>query len=208
MYIVAGYTKTGKDTLFSDIIAGVNIGEKWAIYSRPTPQPPLEFSREMIRLSSADALKREIRQELDIDIDMEKYKETPLMDVPELVSNPKCQTKESYRDKLIARAKQRRDEDPTYWIKSAMAYYDPTKPHMITDWRYLNEYEHVATIVIPTSIRLFRSAVPIPPPRDVIGGDSEHALDNVLTDYLFVPSEQDFKCAVEAFPQYKDYVRC
>lgn len=75
--------------------------------------------------------------------------------------------------------------------------------NFVTDWRFLSEIGHIEKCYpgcFDTS-RLFDAAIR-PAPPDV---QSEHELDFYKTDYLLVPTIEQFPLAVKAFPQYADY---
>lgn len=79
---------------------------------------------------------------------------------------------------------------------------------MITDWRYPNELEYLKKYKNHkiTTIRLFRSDIPIPSTETI----SEHQLDDMSTDFILVPktnSEEEFTKACELFPQYKKFTK-
>lgn len=81
-----------------------------------------------------------------------------------------------------------------------------TRNFIVTDCRMPDEideaYRTLQDKMDILSVRVFRSSVPIPP----LGANLEHGLDHFCTDVLLVLSREDFKAAVQQFPQYKNYM--
>ena len=94
-----------------------------------------------------------------------------------------------------------RTKPPGHYAKLLYKRCTPDHDWMVTDHRFPHEMENPNPAVQLVTLRLFRSAVPIPPADDL----TEHANDHLLTDFLLVaPGDHDK--AIELFPQFKHYV--
>ena len=195
LYLVCGYKRTGKDTLVKMYNSEKEFN--WDVYKNSNNNKKFTI-KPVIRIGLADNIRKEVNKMLDISkvIDYDTFKETVVKDG------------KTYRDILIEHGAYRRGQDIDYWIESAL---DPEntkgKNVMVTDWRFSNELDYVRnTNVDVTTIRLFRSEVPIPQ-GDII---SEHQLDGTLTDFLLIPKTDtnfEFDEACRLFPQYKKYTK-
>ena len=187
IHLVCGYKRTGKDTL----VKMFNNEEKfdWVVYSAGNHLDVVP----VVRVGFADKLRQEVNQVLNIreDMDYDTFKEVVVRD------------DKTYRDILIEYAAYRRDQDVDYWVKQSLDKFIPYKNYMVTDWRYPNEVEFLQKRGFVTTIRVFRSEVPIPG-KDVI---SEHSLDNECTDFLLISPQDNFEEVCKLFPQYKNYKR-
>lgn len=188
--MICGYRKTGKDTL----VKMFNDQEefKWLIYHSPLIDD-LKIDK-VKRIGLADALRKEVNTIYNISdgINYDTFKET------------KMENGKTYRDILIEHGTFRRSQDINYWVRQVInLIYETDGNIMITDWRFVNELNYLVKWFDIITIRLFRSEVPIPS-YEV---ESEHNLDNVLTNYLLVTSEEEFKKACEIFPQYNNFIR-
>lgn len=194
---LCAYRRTGKDTFCNYLQSGDNVLScQWNVFTKgnnafPRPSPDIQ------RVAFADILKREVITVLDrrgISIDnIEENKDKPIL--------PSGRT---FRDLCIAHATSKRKENPDYWCQQALLG-NIGKYICVTDWRFPNEYEYFRTSGVfdeITTIRLFRSDVPIPPKVEL----SEHSLDNIQTDFLLCPPGDEEK-ALNIFPQYKNYRR-
>ena len=199
--MVCGYKRTGKDCLLR--MFNNELPFQWLVYGK-NKQFQIHKSN---RVSFADNLKKEVNY---------IYKIQPTGD-PDEFKEKVVYGDKTYRDLLILHAEYRRNQDINYWVKNATNWntinfgnttnlnntkiLDNTNTNiMITDWRYINEFEWLKKYN-PITIRVFRSKVPIPP-NNVI---SEHQLDNVLTDFLLVPNQEDYINACKIFPQYNNF---
>jgi hypothetical protein len=191
--LLCGYRGTGKDTLFTEWEQG---RFPWKVYrSRLSEQLGFPIPLAPVRVAFADPLKQEVAEQYGVPIDAPKEEKLWRNEAGELVSA---------RDLYIAWGAYRRSQDPNYWCKKgAELVMKAPGTAVVTDWRFVNEGmyfdERFPDLI---TVRLFRSAVPIPP-EDI---ESEHQLDGATTDYLLVTSQEDFAAAVEQFPQYRDYI--
>ena len=198
-YLVCGYKRTGKDYLFK--MFNNEIDFNWVVYTKPNSDKEFGINDDnrinkdnrINRVGFADALREEVNNLYDVrsDEDYDVLKEMVIKDG------------RTYRDLLIEHAAFRRNQNIDYWISLASKDIISKNDVMITDWRYPNEVDYLLNLDLKiTTIRVFRSEVPIPPVEMI----SEHQLDDIVTDFLLVP-ENEFNKACEIFPQYKSYVR-
>lgn len=187
--LVCGYRRTGKDTLYSMVNEGVKFN--WIVYSNKFSEINM---KKCVKISFSDTLRNEVEK---------LYKISKPHDYDNVKDLPICNGR-SYRDILIEHAALRLDQNKYYWVENAHDWNNNNINVMVCDFRYKHEYEYIEKSGNDImTIRLFRSEVEIPG-KDVT---SEHGLDDFLTDYLFVTSEEEFEKAVEIFPQYKNFVR-
>lgn len=225
IYLVCGYRRTGKDTLFkildnksknllnSDTL--FQSQKPWQIYKNPNHQN-ISFNNEKYqRIAFADTLKEEASEVYGIP----KYIDDEDKDIKQFVH---YKTKElvSARDIYIEWGAYRKSQNINYWCQLALSSvplniqnfnikstnrgtYDVN--YVITDFRFEHEadysksnYDNVITI------RVYRSDVPIPD-KNI---DSEHNLDKYSTEFLLVTDDNEFKKALELFPQYTNYIKC
>lgn len=189
--LVCGYRRTGKDTLCKQLQGTSEVPFNWLIYRRPGahlfPNWPAR------RVAFADILKDEveasIKEYLPPGFDRERDKEKPLA------------TGKSFRQHCIDLGREKRAIDPFYWAKLAFSSVGLDESIIVTDWRYPHELEYAKRFGEVTTIRVYRSSVPHPDPKE----DSEHSLDPVSTDFLLVTSEKDFADALQYFPFYSGF---
>lgn len=188
IFLVAGYRRTGKDTLFQ-MLNGVKFPFNWSIYS--ATEQTLEIG-DYHRIAFADKLKVEVSQYYGIPRlipdDHKEIKQFWIADRPEPVSA---------RDLYIEWGAVRRAQNPNYWCAASLLGLTPGQ-YIVTDWRFANEYDFSCSTYPTTTIRIFRNDVPIPDSSI----NSEHELDHHLTDFLLT---NDFEAAVRQFPQYASY---
>lgn len=174
--MICGFRRSGKDYLAEELKQRKC---SWLIYHNPNYKIKFPSNDNYHTIALAKALKDKVHSKYCISIDIDK----------ELV-----------RDKYIEYATKKRNKDCDYWCKKLLLPND--KNIIITDFRYKNEKEYFLNkdhnIV---TIRVFRSEVTEPD----INIESEHDLDDELTDFLLVTSEKDFELAISRFPQYKNF---
>jgi hypothetical protein len=195
--LLCGYRRTGKDSFYQKLTNN-DIPYVWHIYQDLNKNPDFPKNVEYIRTAFADALKIETSQIYGISSndDNKDVKNIIHYKTSELVSK---------RDIFIEWASVRRLEDPNYWCKAAFINLDYIdKWIVVTDWRFTNEEIYVKEISSNViTCRLFRSDV-AEPDKEII---SEHELDNTITDFLFLSSEDEFPDFIKKFPQYKNYTK-
>lgn len=162
------------------------------------------------RYAFADVLKKETHRWLGFQGDIpalafEKVKDTLT------ARDPESGNAATLRQHYINYGQARRRENPFAWAAPVAAqihrdlyidYPGPCPVDITTDWRFDNELEPRDRP--PSTIRLYREEVKVAPVLADRNTDSEHNLDNYLTDYLLVPPGQ-FAAALKAFPQYANY---
>lgn len=217
--MLCGYKGSGKDRLFEIMKSGKILSCEY-VFIEPKYSQLVYNSDSIYRIGFADLLKQEVLELYPIP---EGYNSDKLKDVPipnlnielELenkmkeMNEMKLEPPFSFRDFCLYQAKVRRDQDPEYWVKLAynkISNMESDKLCVITDFRYPNEYEYLKSQenVNIITIRVFRECVNIPP----IELKSEHALDDFVTDFVFIPKinyEQEERKVKELFPQYRKY---
>lgn len=200
---ICGYRRTGKDTLATDISED-RITHRWRGYVRADGKFRNIYS-DFLRADVAafhDPLWKFVRNLLGLprDFDYEGRKDEPRPD----------DFGRTIRDYMIAVGSAGRTIDRAYWVKQAFARFcvpefldrDATVV-VCPDHRFRAEYEAAVSLGLEiVTLRVYRSAVPVPPP-DV---ESEHDLDDFQTDYLLVESEEEFVSATKVWPMYEGYV--
>lgn len=187
--LLTAYRTTGKDTFYSQYFAPYD-GERfpWLVYSRDNSLP--EFAPRA-QASFARPIKDKICSIFSMNYEtLERVKDSPIPG-----------NNVTYRDMMIRIANEAKAKDPAVWAKEFYKTLEPTASVVITDWRFVVEFEcskQVAERV--TTIRLFRSDTSEPPSA------FEHELDNVPTTYLLVKSVEEFQKLVQIMPVYVDYV--
>jgi len=137
------------------------------------------------------------------------------------------------RGHYIDYGQERRKVDPLVWVKKVHArieadktapYFDSNHPLNVThgiirpyidvtsDFRFDNELmdRNYGALHQPkqeiVTIRLHRKDVPVAMPLFDRTIDSEHNLDFLQTDYLFISGgQEEYDCALERFPQYANF---
>jgi len=216
---LVAYAKTGKDTFCAEVgrrqlrlcpegTAGDKL--RWAVYM-PKGKNVADLrhaleSKEYVveRFAFADALKLATHKWLGLvgcpAHAFEAVKETML--VPDPVTGELKTIRAHYID--FGQAERRKD--PLVWsapVAKAIADFGKYTIDITTDWRFDNEL--VTRTHRTVTVRLFRADVPIAKPVADRRFDSEHNLDDYLTDYLLVPPGE-FEAALKKFPQYSGYV--
>lgn len=198
LFIMVGYRKTGKDTLTDALIN--NPSKIKQLY--PLSLFPLPECINGRRIALADAVKEEV---LNSNTDLyirevlqdESQKDAKIIQTGNTLSSP--------RDLWIEHAMNMRKQDPNYWLNIVLQKITDDTDHdiIISDCRFPNEVDALTSLpnIEAVTIRIFRSVVPIPPvfPKD----DSEHALDDYVTDYLITDNIISLADALELFPQYQ-----
>jgi len=142
----------------------------------------------------------------------------------------------SFRDYCIAEGQKGRKEDKNKWVDLACKpnlenHCHGTDGRFFNELDRVEELYGSET----TSLRIYRSDVPIPPRQVIkvttdnyeevknyeyshcenalsrwcyipIEEDTEHACNEILTDFLLVKSQEEFQKALQVFPQYKEFV--
>lgn len=198
IYLLCGYSKTGKDTFYEQISSN-NVMYEWQIYSAiPKKQLDLEnINKYYVRVAFANAVKIEAAQ---------------IYHIPYVVTDKDCKQFIHYksgelvsaRDIYIEWAQLRKTNNIYYWANLVVQFIlqnYPTSDIIITDWRFVEEIEYIKEYFSQvTTIRLYRASV-----ETNMNNYSEHALDNYVTDFLIIDKQDNFIEVCTKFPQYNNY---
>lgn len=187
IYLITGYSGSGKDTFFKSIIGQNNF--LWECYSNESYKPN---DPNAIRFALADELKILVAKKLKItyDSELEKIKDKKIFN-----DNTK-----SFRDHLIDYALKKRLKDPDYFCKLLIKKINEIPTHLdsnsnsnnldiniyITDWRFKNELDFFKkNFNNVKTIRVARLGI------QKLNIYSETNLDKFETDILVIPEKQD-----------------
>jgi hypothetical protein len=199
--MVCGYRRTGKDTFAKCLQAGVFEPYVWCVNSASVD---VHNATENIRsyvgaeiISFASALRACVFEALHIppDYDYEKNKDVPVAEYGG----------KTLRDFLIRVASLGRAIDPAHWMKSALLPHfskpgSQPKKLICSDFRYVNEHADACRNgIFVTTVRLFRSEIPVPP--DI---PSEHELDNFCVRYVLTRNLSEYEILRGAIPAEKN----
>lgn len=201
--------QTGKDTLYKQM--NEQIRWNWLILAKSC-EAKFNITRCQ-KIAFAKILKEICYKNLvgktvdDVESVIENYKAKP---ISALIGSTKYDVQyPNLRSYLIDTANKMREEDPDIFVRMATENLDPTQTYMVTDWRFPNELNyikrHLSDKFNIVTIRVFRSAVPIPTI------EMEHLLDKMNTDYILVLLEgfsHELAKLHEYFPQYRNYTIC
>ena len=119
----------------------------------------------MSQISLAGKLRDEVNQVLAIDpcVNLSEFESMDYDVLKEIV----IKDGKTYRDILISHTAYRRNQNIDYWVSRAADWSNLTDT-MVTDWRYPNELEYISNSnnINLVTVRLFRTAVEVPPGRD------------------------------------------
>ena len=206
--LVTGLSNSGKTTLPK--LFNKKLPWNYAVYSKEqilltTPVHEIKISKA-VRKEVIGRINKNLEKDLNDDKYYEKSKDKIVLS---------SQIGEStYRELLETAVREKRKTDLFYYIRHC---YDSsingnnTSNLMITDFRYPEEEKFLSDLGFHiTTIRIFRQ---VPTLEEKYGKrfDSEHGLDNFLTDFLLVPLnnyEENFREATSVYKQYKKYKRC
>ena len=183
VFLLSGYRGTGKDSLYTAasegrlqwrILESLRGDELWHVYCNDGADPEATLDDMLygspVRQAFADALKADVHQRLGLveHIDTIIGKDDPI-----------TEDGKTLRDFYIERAAEVRSTDPSYYAQRVRRRINPLATTVITDFRYREELEEFP---FATTVRLYRSAVPVPP----VNVPSEHQLDGIMHDILLV----------------------
>ena len=194
--LVAGASKSGKTTL--PFLYNSKKPWNYAVYSA-------NINKNLI-VSRTHELKiaKSVRKELDIETNYNEKEYEKIKD--EQICNPY-----TYRDLLENHSYYQRRRNPFYFIEKCYRKNlcgNETMNIMITDFRFPEEFKFLKGKGFdPVTVRIFRNVKEIST-KKFPEYDSEHGLDDFLTDFLLLPinsCESDFKKAVSKYPQYSHF---
>ncbi len=205
--MLTGWRGTGKDT-YAAQLAGSGTDYRWLCYCKDDIAYEITKSDTWKFFACAAELKREVIAhyqlalqfpEIKTEAGLLLYLESRKNDSDLLLVNGQ---RISYRKLLIDHGAMRRAQSISYWIEKINCC--ESNDIIVTDWRFPNELYwidgHMTQCQVRT-VRLYRSAVPIPPWEE----PSEHSLDSMYTDVLLVPSEADYEQCCRLLPHYREY---
>ncbi len=192
--LITGYKTTGKDTL-CDWLLQDDSPYDYLIYARKGVNDLVTLLDTFgYRASYADELKKDTKEKMvksgiiDQEFDTEKYKDSIIPG-----------TNRSFRSFLIEELLEKNKIDPDYYTNKLEL--DISRNPIVTDWRYATGLPHIKSryscqII---TIRVYRACVKVNPKQ------FEHELDDFATDYLFVPTRNDYNSCCKVLPQYSSY---
>lgn len=208
IHLTTAYSKTGKDHTYKLVSNGATVipitqvpttRQHWVIYAKHDAKMPV-YGEGVVRSAFADTLKQQTLEYLDLQGSYSEYE-----DVKDtlMVKDPVTQQTKVLRQHYIDYGAFRRRQDIDYWCTAALDQYAGTPYDVfVTDFRFPNEHTYTGShFADVTTTRLYRSAVAVAP----MTVTSEHGVDDLETDYLFVVDAADFDIAVKVFPQYTEY---
>ena len=200
--LITGWRRTGKDTLCSQLRnPSAVISDHWQIYRAPNSTKEFPVPSDQVkRVALADILKEEVHAELE--------REGITIANPEEWKDKHLPNGKILRDLYMQRGLQRRQEDIHYWCRQALAKHIDSGDYLhntlcVTDFRFPDELEYfskVEYIKNITTIRVYRSAVPVPP-ADVA---SEHSVDALSPDFILCAHGDEAQMK-KVFPQCRTY---
>lgn len=187
--LICGYRGSGKNT-FASVLQKEEKSKdfKFTLFDKDELSGyPLVLSKEPFdykEVSFAYSLKMEVGDLLGMSIsEIDEQKDIPF-DSPREIDGIVFNTP---RDVLIHVAKLKRDKDPDYFAKLLFNMEidpNPNQIFLITDWRYLNEFNFLKEKAIIFTVRIQNDQV------KGINCQSENSLDAFHTDFIAKPSFQ------------------
>jgi hypothetical protein len=209
-HLLAGYRGSGKDSFYYylqksspwnfTILKSNTLLEKVFFYNDTTS----------LRIGLADEVKTLVHEELGIKID-----NLQLLDLAKNHLQFYDKISGDYvplRSFYIKTGMRMRAIDPDFWCKKGLEQLIKKYPDgltseeiinvFITDYRFPNEKAYFKNFGKVITYRVFN---PYLNGLNTIDIESEHSLDNEVTDYLVLRKIEDFSDAVAIFPFYKNY---
>jgi hypothetical protein len=232
-HLICGYKRSGKDTFYKKIVNLKNKDSKKE--SDPVLDPsecqesetsfyilgkekmllgsvePLFYSSKkgLMRMAMADMVKEEINEYFKISFKTKECEELAKDNLN--FYDEETKVYRSLRSYYIEHAMKMRAINPDHWCNRAYMKMlldeesDFDVDYVITDWRFKNEKIFFDKNAYSPSncitYRIFRKETD----DENFFDESEHSLDNELTDFLVVGSESDIEFAKKKFTQYHDY---
>ncbi len=198
------------------------VAQRWAFAAQLKLETHLLLGGEDVLRAQAHAqnLVPAAMAEAQWDLDLVKDKlQLPAPDSAEGSSSDKTWT---LRNWYIEIGMRRKRQDQDYWVKRVEGELrklrdslspPPLRLDIITDCRFRHEIDHMRALAqefkVPIlTARVYRSHVPVPPADQ----PTEHDVDSVATDLVFVPADQrgqeEIAALIRQFPQYDRHVLC
>jgi len=208
-HLLAGYRGSGKDSFYY-YLRNEN-DYNFCILKNDEFIYPKFLNKEnpiMVRIGLADEVKTLVHQDLNI-----KIENLDLLNLAknhlyfyDKVANDYIPLRNFYIQKGMAM----RDIDPDFWCKKAMENLSKDFVSsneiinvFITDYRFINEKTYFEKFGKVITYRVFTSEVN---GLNTTGIESEHSLDNTITDYLVLRNLEDLPYVKSLFPFYKNYI--
>jgi hypothetical protein len=167
-------------------------------------------TKRSLRIGLADEVKTLVHEELGIKID-----NLQLLDLAKNYLQFYDNISGKYfplRHFYIKTGMAMRSIDPDFWCKKGLEQLIKKYPNgvkseevinvFITDYRFPNEKAYFEKFGKVITYRIFSPYVNGLNTLDI---ESEHSLDNEITDYLVLRNPEDFSDAIDIFPFYKKY---
>lgn len=206
--LICGYRRHGKDTLFK-VISGEDTTSSFdEYYLKDRQDHEAVFgpsTSKYVRVSFADLLKKDVAEVMGISLEfLEENKDRPLRQEHKHLYtfdhlNPEIKDIPTYRDVMINHSIRCKSVDMAYYPRHAFDPYlssldcdhnDDGTILVVTDWRFVIEYEYACKVFGTdnvSTVRVFNPNVGIPY-YDV---ESEHQLDNHETQVICRPKRRD-----------------
>lgn len=188
--LVCGYMGHGKDTLWSDFQDPSLFADRWMVLRNPSINNVFVVE-PVARLAFADNLKLSFIADSNLDLSLDEFNQ---------IKDQATDNGWTWREHLIRYSQQ---FPPGHWTRNILPSI--TDGVMITDFRQEQEWEHISLLWSVVTIRVFRTAAPIP---DI---PSEHYLDRFSTDFVVLPRQQwnlEYQGLIEILPHYQGYLPC
>ncbi len=208
-HLISGYKGSGKDSFYDYLTTNDNYRlykfKNINFLNDEQLNSGSFYLKKHYRIGLADQVKNLVHKELGV-----KFKDQATAELAKenlLFFDKISNSYRSLRSYYIEKGMIMRGIDPDYWcryayeniIKKIPIDESSEETHIfITDWRFENEkvfFENYGKVI---TYRVFRSCSD----NEDYTQESEHSLDDVMTDYLIGGNDDDIVKAKEKFPQY------
>ena len=205
-HLLSGYRGSGKDSFYYYLKK--NSPYNFTVLKSPdfNESNIIDISK-CIRIGLADEVKTLVHEELGIKID-----NLQLLDLAknhlqfyDKISGDYLPLRHFY----IKTGMEMRAIDPDFWCKKGLEKLIKKFPDseevinvFITDYRFPNEKAYFEKFGKVITYRVFN---PYINGLNTVGVESEHSLDNEITDYLVLRKMEDFQDSLTIFPFYEKY---
>jgi hypothetical protein len=211
-HLLAGYRGSGKDSFYHYLQQNSSFNFSILKSVEFEECNYLEKTNKFLRIGLADEVKTLVHEDLGIKIDN--------IQLADLAKNHLYfydKVSGNYvplRNFYIKTGMTMRNIDPDFWCKKAMDRIYQNFPNglnseeiiniYITDYRFPNEKKYFSQFGKIITYRIFSSYTD---GLNTLGIESEHSLDNEITDYLILRKIEDFSDAINIFPFYLNYIQ-
>lgn len=209
-FIICGYSLHGKDYLTSQLVStNPKSPFEWLILKAPHINPKWDkiwsvcesydsiksgkyFGKNLVRMASADALKRHVFKMLLESGEIEQPEEYLAQDSADLLkmadqlnkSSNLIREGQTFNDILHEVSIQKSEQDSVYWIRHSYEHFKKENTQagfVVSDWRFPNELKFLQEQgENPITIRVYQ------PAKEGVDTVAETSLDNVTTDYVLI----------------------